>query len=71
MDDQICFTMKLMFLMTIQTAPLHTPGGMKNHGCRVPVGFPTPSDYRGVGKPTVDVQLCLWDAVGWCKCLNT
>jgi hypothetical protein len=52
MEDKISFTMKIMLLMTIKTARLHTPGGMKHHGWRVPVGFCTPSDYKGVGKPT-------------------
>ena len=60
--------MKLMLLMT---AWLHRCGGMKNDSWRVPVGFPTPSDYRGVGKLTVDAQLRLWGAAGYCNCLNS
>jgi hypothetical protein len=57
MDDKISFTIKLMLLRTIKTARLHWSGRMKNDGWRVRVGFPTPSDFKGVGKPTVDAQL--------------
>ena len=70
MDDKISFTMKLFLLMTIKTAQLHRRGGMKNDSLRVTVSFPTPSDYKGAGKPTVDAHLRLWDAAGWCDCLK-
>ena len=56
--------MKLMLLMTTKTARLQPPGGMRNDSWRVPVGFPTPSDYKGAGKPTVDSQMRLWGAAG-------
>ena len=62
--------MKLMLWRTIKTARLHSPGGMKNHGWRVPVGFPQPHDYEDWGKPTGDTQLRLWKAAGECKCLH-
>ena len=44
--------------------------GDENDGWRVPIGFLTPSDHRGVGKPTVDTQLRLWGAPGGCNCLH-
>ena len=62
--------MKLMLLMTIKTARLHRRGRTKNDSWRVPVGFPTPSDHKGVGKSTADAQLRLWGASGGCTCLN-
>ena len=71
MDDKISFTMKLMLLMTIKTARLHRRGGTKNDSWRVPVGFLIPSNYRGVGNLTVDAQLRLWGAAGYCNCLNS
>ena len=70
MDDKISFTMKLMLLMTIKTARLQPPRGMRNDSCRVPVGFLTLSDYKGVRKPTVDAQMRLWGAAGGCNCLK-
>ena len=60
--------MKLMLLMTIKTARLQPPGGVRNDSLRVPVGFLTPSDYKGVRKPTVDLQMRLWGAAGGCNC---
>ena len=68
MDDKIGYTTKIMLWRTIEPARLHTPGGMKIHGWRMPVGFPTPSDYNGGGKPTRDKQLRLWKAAGVCNC---
>ena len=62
--------MELMLLMTIKTARLHQRWGMRNDSLSVPVGFPAPSDYKGVGKLTVDAQLRLWDTADWCKCLK-
>ena len=59
MDDKISFTAKLMLVVTIKMARLHTPGGMKIDSLRVPVGFPTPSDYKVVGKSTMNAQVCL------------
>ena len=70
MDDKISFTMKLMLLMTIKTARLQPPGGMRNDSWRVPVGFPTPSDHKGAGKPTVDLHIRLWGAAGGCNRLK-
>ena len=70
MDDKISFTMKLMLLMTIKTARLQPPGGMRNDSWRVPVDFPASSDYKGAGKPTVDAQMRLWGAAGGCNCLK-
>ena len=59
--------MKLMLLMTIETAQLHTPGGMKNMvgGCRLV--FPHLLN-KGVGKLSRDKQLRLWKAAGVCNC---
>ena len=59
MDDKICFTMKLMLLMTIKKARLHQRGGLKKDSWRVTVSFPTSSDYNGVRKPTMNAQLRL------------
>ena len=60
-----------MLLMTIKMTRLHWRGEMKNDCWRLLVGFPTPSDYNSVGNLTVDAQLRLWDAAGWCNCLKT
>ena len=55
-----------MLWRTIKTARLHSPGGMTNHGWRVP----QPHDYEGWGKPTGDKQLRLWKAAGECNRLK-
>ena len=70
MDDKISFTVKLMLLMTIKTARLQPPGGMRNDSWRVPVGFLTSSNHKGVGNSTMNAQLRVWEAAGACKCLN-
>ena len=44
--------------------------GGENDGWKMTVGFPTPSDYNGVRKPTMDARLRLWDATGGHNCLN-
>ena len=67
MDDKISFTMKLMLLMSIKTARLQPPGRIGNDSWRVPVGFLTPSDYKGARKPTVDLHIRLWGAAGGCN----
>ena len=43
---------------------------MKNDGWRVLVSFLRPKDYKNARKPTVDAQLCLWEAAGECNCLS-
>ena len=70
MDDNISFTVKLMLLVTIKTARLQPPVRMRNDSWRVPVGFLTPSDYKGAGKPTVDSQMRLWGAASGCNRLK-
>ena len=51
--------MKLMLLMTIKTARLQPPGGMRNDSWRVPIGFLTPSDYKGVrNRPWICTYIC-------------
>ena len=62
--------MKLMLLMTTKTARLQLPWGMRNNSWRVPVCFLTPSDYKGVRKPTVDSQMNLWGAACGCNRLK-
>ena len=60
--------MKLMLLRTTKkTARLQTPWGMKNHDWRVPVGFLTHSDYKGVKKTTLDTQLRLCKTTWGCN----
>ena len=45
-------------------ARLHSPGGVTNHCWRMPVGFPTSSEYKGSGKPTMDSHMRLWETAG-------
>ena len=59
MNDKISLTTKLMLLMIIKTTRLLPPGGMENDSLRVPVSFPTPYDYTGVVKLTMNAQLRL------------
>jgi len=62
--------MKLMQLTTTKTARLQPPEGMRNDTWRVPVGFPTPSEYKGAGNPTVDLHMRLWGTAGGCNRLE-
>ena len=53
-----------------ETTRLQPHPKMNHDGWRELIGFPTPSGYKGVGKPTMDAQLCLWEAACGYSCLN-